>query len=66
MTFGGEMLALDIYLMLAPLVIVLPIMFIIQKTLAKPKPPKPKKNNKTPDCSDKHLSNRRNKQTPPE
>ena len=54
MTFGGEMLALDIYLMLAPLVIVLPIMFIIQKTLAKPKPPKPKKNN------------RRNKQTPPE
>ena len=53
MTFGGEMLALDIYLILAPLVIVLPIMFIIQKTLAKPKPPKPKKNNKTPETSDK-------------
>ena len=65
MTFGGEMLALDIYLILAPLVIVLPIMFIIQKTLAKPKPPKPKKN-KTPDLSDQSLSNRRNKQTLPE
>ena len=40
MTFEGEIFSLDIYLMLAPLVVVLPIMFIIQKALSKPKPKK--------------------------
>ena len=40
MTFEGEILSLDIYLMLAPLIVVLPFTFIIQKALSKPKPKK--------------------------